>query len=102
MFILDTILVGGLRFVFDKIAAAVDTELNDETALRDQLLAAQMRVELGEMSEDEFEVFEADILARLREIRDRRQGAGAATLSPNDYKITGIEATFGGDEHSEK
>jgi len=98
MFILDTILVGGLRFVFDKIAAAVDTELNDDTHLRDQLLAAQMRVELGEMSEGEFEVFEADILARLREIRDRRQGAGAATLSPNDYKITGIEATFGGDE----
>ena len=82
MFILDTILIGGLRFVLDKIAAAVDTELNDDTALRDQLLAAQMRVELGEMSEDEFEVFEADILARLREIRDRRQGAGAATLSP--------------------
>ncbi len=102
MFILDTILVGGLRFVFDKIAAAVDTELNDETALRDQLLAAQMRVELGEMSEGEFVVFEADILARLREIRDRRQGAGAATLSSSDYKITGIEATFGGDEHSEK
>jgi hypothetical protein len=101
MFILDTILVGGLRFVFDKIAAAVDTELNDDTHLRDQLLAAQMRVELGEMSEDEFEVFEADILARLREIRDRREGAGAATLSPNDYKITGIEATFGGDEDSD-
>jgi hypothetical protein len=100
MFILDTILVGGLRFVFDKIAAAVDTELNDDEHLRDQLLAAQMRVELGEMTEAEFEVFEADILARLREIRDRRQGAG--TLSPGDYKITGIDATFGGDEHSGK
>jgi hypothetical protein len=98
MFILDTILIGGLRFVFDKIAAAVDTELNDDEHLRDELLAAQMRVELGEMSQEQFEVFEADILARLREIRDRRQGAGAASLSPQDYKITGIEATFGGDE----
>ena len=47
---LDSLLIGGLRFVFDKIAAAVDTELNDDTALREQLLAAQMRVELGEMS----------------------------------------------------
>jgi gas vesicle protein GvpG len=98
MFILDTILVGGLRFVFDKIAAAVDTELNDDSHLRDQLLAAQMRVELGEMNGDEFEVFEADILARLREIRDRRQGAGAATLSPKDYTITGVEVTFDGDK----
>ena len=99
MFILDTILVGGIRFVLDKVAAAVDTELNDDTALREQLLAAQMRVELGEMSEEEFQVFEADILARLREIRDRRQGSGPAALSPSEYKITGIDATFEGDEH---
>ena len=99
MFLIDTMLIGGIRFVLDKIAAAVDTELNDDTALREQLLAAQMRVELGELSQDEFEQLEADILARLREIRDRRQGAGAATLSPSEYKITGIDATFEGDEH---
>jgi hypothetical protein len=99
MFILDTVLIGGLRFVFDKIAAAVDTELNDETSLREQLLAAQMRVELGEMSQAEFASLEEDILIRLREIRERRQGSDAAALSPRDYKITGIDATFEGDEH---
>ena len=93
-------LIGGLRFVFDKIAAAVDTELNDDTALREQLLAAQMRLELGEMDQAGFDQLEADILARLREIRDRRQGAGAATLSSEDYRVTGIDATFEGDEHS--
>jgi hypothetical protein len=98
LFILDTLLVGGLRFVFDKIAAAVDTELNDDTSLRDQLLAAQMRVELGEMSQEEFASLEADILQRLRDIRERRQGSDAA-VSPSDYKVTGIEATFEGDEH---
>ena len=101
MFILDTLLIGSLRFVLDKVAAAVDTELNDDTALREQLLAAQMRVELGEMSQQEFETLEADILARLREIRERRQGSDAAALSPEDYKITGIEASFEGDEHDD-
>jgi hypothetical protein len=100
MFLLDSLLVGSLRFVFDKIAAAVDTELNDDTALREQLLEAQMRVELGELSQQEFDDLEADILARLREIRDRRQGAGPASLSPKDYKITGIDATVEGDEHT--
>jgi gas vesicle protein GvpG len=100
MFLLDSLLVGSLRFVFEKIAAAVDTELNDDTALREQLLEAQMRVELGELSQQEFDDLEADILARLREIRDRRQGAGPASLSPKDYKITGIDATFEGDEHT--
>ena len=100
MFILDSMLIGGLRFVFDKIAAAVDTELNDDTALREELLAAQMRMELGEIDQAGFDQLEADILARLREIRDRRQGAGAATLSSEDYRVTGIDATFEGDEHS--
>ena len=98
MFILDSLLIGSLRFVFDKIAAAVDTELDDDTALREQLLAAQMRVELGEMTQQEFEVLEADILARLRDIRDRRQGS-AAGLSPGELKVTGVDATFEGDEH---
>ena len=48
-----------------------------------------MRLELGEMSEEEFDALEADILARLREIRERRQGsrsrralAAATTRSP--------------------
>ena len=102
MFIVDSLLVGGLRFVLDKIAAAVDTEMNDDSALREQLLAAQMRVELGEITPEAFNRLEADILARLREIRHRRQGAGAATLSPQDYTITGIEATFEGDEHDDR
>jgi gas vesicle protein GvpG len=99
MFLLDSLLVGGLRFVLDKVAAAVDTELNDDGALREQLLAAQMRLELGELTQQEFDAVEEDILARLREIRDRRQGSDAAALSPKDYTITGIEATFEGDEH---
>jgi len=97
VFILDSLLIGGLRFVFDKIAAAVDTELNDDTALREQLLAAQMRLELGELDEEEFAALEADILDRLREIQERRQGGAAR--SPKDYTITGVEATFEGDEH---
>lgn len=89
-------MIGGIRFVLDKVTAAVETEMNDDTALREQLLAAQMRVELGEMTEADFLELEADILARLRDIRDRRQGSGPATLSPQDYTITGIEATFEG------
>jgi hypothetical protein len=96
MLIIDTLLIGSIRFVLDKVAAAVETELNDDTALREQLLAAQMRVELGEMTEAEFVEFEADILARLREIRDRKQGGAPATLDPNEYTISGIDATFEG------
>ena len=97
MFILDTILIGGLRFVFGKIATAVDTELNDDTHLREQLLAAQMRLELEEISEAEYEAIEADLHDRLRAIKERQQGTAA--FSPSEYTITGIDATFEGDEH---
>jgi hypothetical protein len=99
LIIIDSLLIGGLRFVLDKIAAAVDTEMHDDTALREQLLAAQMRLELGEISQAEFDAFEQDVLSRLRDLRERRQGAGPATLSPDEYRVTGIEATFEGDEH---
>ena len=102
MLIVDSLLISGIRFVLDKVAAAVETEMNDDSALREQLLAAQMRVELGEMSQEEFDSFEADILARIREIRERQRGGEIAIESPSDMRdmiVTGIDATFEGDEH---
>ena len=99
MFILDTALIGGLRFVLDKIAAAADSELNDASRLREELLAAQMRVELGEITEGEFARLEADILVRLREIRESQESRRRAEGAKDEYRITGIDATFEGDEH---
>jgi hypothetical protein len=99
MLIIDSLLIGGLRFVLGKIAAAVETELNDESHLREQLLAAQMRLELEEISQQEFETLEADIIARIREIRQRQRGGESGVIVSGDMKVTGIEATFEGDEH---
>ena len=73
MLIVDRMLVGGIKFVLTKLVAAVEAELNDDSHLREELLAAQMRLELGELSEEEFAGLERDVLARLREIRDGRQ-----------------------------
>ncbi len=88
MFILDTLLIGSLRFVLDKVVAAVEDEMQDDSALREQLLEAQMRLELGEMSADRFAVIERDLLTSIREIKGRR--AGALTMSPQDT-IAGID-----------
>ena len=88
MIILDTLLIGGLRFVLDKIAQAVDAEMNDEGRLREELLAAQMRLELGEITPEEFADLERVVLQRLREIRE----ATGATPTTSDMKVTGIEA----------
>ena len=44
MFILDSLLIGSLRFVLDKIVQAAEAEMQDDTALREQLLEVQMRL----------------------------------------------------------
>jgi hypothetical protein len=97
--IIDSLIISGVRFVLDKVAAAVETEMNDDSVLRERLLDAQMRVELGERTEEEFDEFETEILARIREIKERQRGGESAVISPKDMKVTGIEASFEGDEH---
>ena len=99
MLIIDSLIISGVRFVLDKVAAAVETEMNDDSTLRQHLLEAQMRLELGEMTQQEFDDFEADIVARVREIKARQRGGESAAISPKDMKVTGVEASFGGDEH---
>jgi len=99
MLIVDSLIIAGVRFVLDKVVAAVETEMNDDGVLRERLLDAQMRVELGEMTQAEFDEFEGDVLARIREIKERQRGGESAAISPKDMKVTGIEATFEGDEH---
>jgi gas vesicle protein GvpG len=96
VFLFDKMLVGGIRFVLDKLAAAVDQELNDDKRLLDELLAAQMRLELGEITPEEFAALESALLRRIREIREQR--GEVVSMDTGDMKVTGIEASFGGDE----
>src|SRR5262249_27990329 len=88
MFILDSLLIGSLRFVLDKIVAAAEAESQDDTSLREELLEAQMRLELGDITNAEFTEIERDVLARIREIKGARSGAIAMT--PQD-KISGVD-----------
>jgi hypothetical protein len=96
--LIDSLIIGGVRFVLDKVVQAVDKELSDDTVLREELLAAQMRRELGEIGEAEFAEIEKDLLARIREIRERNR---APAPPPGEMRIAGVEATFAGEEHEE-
>ncbi len=93
MIILDSLLFGGLRFVLDKVATAVESELNDEGRLREDLLAAQMQHELGEIDDDEMAGIESDILERLREIRAAR-GEETVGLRPGS-RVVGVDISTG-------
>jgi hypothetical protein len=97
MFILDTLLIGSLRFVLDKVVQAAEAEMRDDSALRDQLLEAQMKLELGEITDEEFADIERDIIAAIREIKGRQQGP--ISMSPED-KISGVDIeSFEPDRH---
>jgi hypothetical protein len=101
VFLIDDLLIGGLRFVLDKVATLADQELNDEERLRERLLDAQLANDLGDMSDEEFRQIELDVLARMREIREART-AGAAFIVGEDVRVTETEVSFGGDEDDDR
>ena len=104
MFILDSLMISGIQWALETTIAAAEAEMNDDSALREQLLEAEMRREMGEISDEEFEEFEADILARIREIKERREGSrgplafgeGEALAAAEDEAFQ-VEASVSGD-----
>jgi hypothetical protein len=75
MFFIDDLLLlpfSGFRFILGQIQKMVDQEMNDESVIKHQLLELQMRLELDEVSEEDFVKQEAEIFARLRAIKARQ------------------------------
>jgi hypothetical protein len=95
VFILDSLLIDGLGFVFDKIRVAADADLDDEGRLREALLEGQTRLESGDMSEHEYAALERDVLERLGAARRRRHGAEEAVTAS---RVTGIDVQYTGDD----
>ena len=106
MFFLDSLMIGGISWTLKTVVTAAEAEMNDDTALREQLLAAEMQREMGEITDDDFKALERDVLARIREIKERREG-GAGPLEfgagqPIEYDEDSpfqIEASISGDFH---
>jgi hypothetical protein len=91
MFLIDDFLIGGLGFVFDKIATVVDQEMNDESSLHRTLMEAQMQLEEGQITDAELASIEAEVVARLRELREAREGEAAPDLTGEGVRLTGVE-----------
>ena len=75
MFLIDDLLlapVNGFKFILGQVQKMADQELNDDTVIKEQLLELQMRLELDEISDEEYKVREADLFARLRAIKMRQ------------------------------
>jgi len=67
VFILDSLLIDGLGFVFDKLRVAAEAEQDDdEGRLREELLEGQTRLDAGELSEDAYASLEREATETLR------------------------------------
>ena len=99
MFLIDTFIIEGLKFVMNKLIAIAEAELNDDSVLRERLLNAQMRLELGELSAEEFSDIERDVFDRLREIKGERGGGAISMNTGDDSSSVTVEASFDHEDH---
>jgi hypothetical protein len=93
MFLIDSLLIDGLKFVMNKLIAVAEAELNDDSVLRERLLNAQMRLELGELSAEEFSDIEREVFDRLRELK-KGGHSGAISMTSGDGGSVAVEASF--------
>ena len=64
------------RFSLEKVHDTVKHELTDDARIKEELLALQMELEMGEIDDDEYVAREADLMAQLREVREWREEFG--------------------------
>ena len=97
MFLLDDILlfpikgpIAGFRWVMNTIQKMADEELLDDAPWKERLIELQMRLELGEISEEDYGREEAVIFQALRDIRARREAITAEMAASRDEDEGGI------------
>jgi hypothetical protein len=98
MFFIDDLLlapVNGFKFILNQIQKMADQELNDDSLIKEQLLELQMRLELEEISEEDYAAQEAVLFARLRVIRARQLDL---LHQVHTAETTSIVIEAGGDE----
>jgi hypothetical protein len=65
-----------VRFAMEKVSDVAREQLTDDQAVKEDLLALQMEVELGTVSDEEYAAREAALMDRLREVRAWREEFG--------------------------
>ena len=84
--------VWGTRFTLDKIDRAVREQLTDDTPIKEDLMALQLKLEMGEINDDEYVQQEAEIMQRLREVREWRERFGMS-VGGGPVRVAGSDET---------
>jgi Gas vesicle protein G len=88
--------VAGIQWSLRQVQRIVDEELTDDTPIKQDLMELQMRLEVGEIDDDEYLRREADLMARLREVRAWRERLGRET-SGGPVRVAGSGDEVAGD-----
>lgn len=71
--------VAGIKWSLGKVQKVVEEELTDDAPIKQDLMELQMRLELGDIDDAEYVEREAELMARLRDVRAWRERFGKAT-----------------------
>jgi hypothetical protein len=80
MFLIDDILLAPLKgviFIAEKINEVIEKETTDEGAIKERMMALQLKFEMDEIDEEEYDRQEDDLLNLLSQIREEKKGRGA-------------------------
>jgi hypothetical protein len=67
------------EFSLEKVHGVVQEQLTDDTRIKEELLDLQLRLETGEIDDEEYVAEEARVMSQLREVRRWREEFGMAT-----------------------
>lgn len=74
--LVDDILFAPIRFptwIGQKVGEAAHTQMTDDSAMRQDLIELQMRLELGEISEEDYDRREAELLEDIERARKLKE-----------------------------
>ncbi|HEU4787067.1 MAG TPA: gas vesicle protein GvpG [Gemmatimonadaceae bacterium] len=71
--------VAGIKWTLGKVQNVVEEELTDDAPIKQDLMELQMRLELGDITDAVYLEREAELMARLRDVRAWRERLGKAT-----------------------
>ena len=80
------------KWTLDKVDRVVREELTDDTPIKEDLMKLQMELEMGEIDDAEYVKREAEIMRRLREVRDWREKYGMS-IGGGPVRVAGENET---------
>jgi hypothetical protein len=98
MLLIDDLLfapITGFQFIMRTLAKVAEEQYTDDAPLKERLLELQVRLDSGEVTEEEYAAEETQILRDLRDIQKRKmEMAGVPADQMERGPLSASEATF--------